>query len=93
MAERSGTLTTNLDRLEALARAATPGERKAKRVHTRDEARYEFGVDKALWWVEAPGWVDADDYGLYFTEADAKLFAALDPQVVLDLISELRAVR
>jgi hypothetical protein len=83
-------VSVDLDRLEALAKAATSGDRKAKRVYSRDQARQEYGADKACWWVEGAGWIDLEDYGLFFTEADAKLFEATDPQTVLELVEQVR---
>lgn len=82
-------MTLNLDALEALARAATPGPWAA---HNRQTHLGTENAAGAYWTVDGPN-------GNSLIEAQAnrpansEYLAALSPDVVLALIAELRAAR
>lgn len=75
-------MTLDLDRLEALAKAATPGEWNAP---GDGDLQYENGVPVVQ------GAYGHDGY--FVDDNDAKFVAALRPEVALALIAEVRALR
>lgn len=80
-----------LDKLERLAKAATPGpwEFKEDNDETKDGSYLEF-------YTAGPARIDIyrfDPQGETLGKADAEYIAALSPDVALSLISEMRALR
>ena len=75
-------MTLDLDRLETLAKAATPGEWNAP---GDGDLQYENGVPVVQ------GAYGHDGY--FVDDNDAKFVAALRPEVALALIAEVRALR
>jgi hypothetical protein len=82
----------DLDILTARAEAADQETYQAKKV---DCGEWDHVKDQPLevWWVERGDWIDCDDTGLFYTEADARYAETMHPQTTLRLIAKLRAAQ
>lgn len=78
---------SDLDRLESLARAATPGKRRDN--GEQDSPGYSVGIGI----VGGETLVRVSDGGPDLSTADALFIAACDPETILALVSEVRELR
>lgn len=90
----------DLDHLEALAKAATPGPYEVQ-THYGEERLVDEMTDHTFSCVRQEGGSFEDDIAHFHSEdcpgiddeANARYFAALDPESILALIAEVRALR
>jgi hypothetical protein len=75
----------DLDRIEALARAATHGKREVR----RDAAGHAIAVDPFLA-VDGPDGYECGEDWLAVADPDLSFIAALDPDTVLALVEAAR---
>ena len=93
-------MTLDLDHLEALAKAATPGPYEVQ-THYGEERLVDEMTDHTFSCVRQEGGSFEDDIAHFHgedctgidDEANARYFAALDPESILALIAEVRALR
>lgn len=93
-------MTLDLDQLEALAKAATPGPYEVQ-THYGEERLVDEMTDHTFSCVRQEGGSFEDDIAHFHSEdcpgiddeANARYFAALDPESILALIAEVRALR
>lgn len=86
---------SDLEAIKARAEAATPGPWDSRRSEWADDPDL-MTVDGEPagdpWWVHHDGWIDADDTGLFMSEADAAFIAHARTDVPA-LVAEVERLR